>query len=196
MTETSREGRAIIVIDPQPDFFEGGALPVSGATRTAEEIAEYLVARGNDYTLRVVTQDWHLDPGDHWSENPDYVTTWPVHCAANSAGAMIHASLADRSWDAVIRKGLHEGAYSGFEGHSDDGSTLAEVLSNAGVHDVTIVGFATDHCVRATALDARSLGMTVNVALDLCAGVDPETTRVAISTMTDAGITMVTSDEL
>ena len=73
---------------------------------------------------------------------------------------------------------------------------MAEVLSNAGVHDVTIVGFATDHCVRATALDARSLGMTVNVALDLCAGVDPETTRVAISTMTDAGITMVTSDEL
>ena len=118
MTDAPRNRRAIIVVDPQPDFFEGGALPVSGATATAGRIAEYLRARGDEYALRVVTQDWHLDPGDHWSENPDYVTTWPVHCAANSYGAQIHTSLADQSWDVVIHKGLHEGAYSGFEGHS------------------------------------------------------------------------------
>jgi nicotinamidase/pyrazinamidase len=196
VTETSREGRAIIVVDPQPDFFEGGPLPVAGATRTAEGIAEYLRARGDEYRLRIVTQDWHLDPGDHWSESPDYVTTWPVHCAADSTGAQVHAALADESWDVVIRKGLHEGAYSGFEGASADGSTLAEILNRAGVNDLTIVGFATDHCVKATALDARALGFRVAVALDLCAGVDPTTTREAIAAMSEAGVAIATSVDL
>lgn len=196
MTEPPRDGRAIIVVDPQPDFFEGGALPISGATHVAGEIAAYLRARRDQYGLRIVTQDWHLDPGDHWSEGPDYVTTWPVHCAADSPGAQVHAVLADQAWDVVIRKGLHEGAYSGFEGVSTDGSTLAEVLNGAGVDDVTIVGFATDHCVKATALDARALGFRVTVALDLCAGVDPETTRDAISAMRDAGVTIAASVDL
>jgi nicotinamidase/pyrazinamidase len=191
MTEAS--SRAIIVVDPQPDFFEGGPLPVDDATQTVLEIAEHLRARGGDYSLKVVTQDWHLDPGDHWSDHPDYVTTWPVHCAANTSGAQIHASLADEEWDVVIHKGLHEGAYSGFEGESADGSTLAEVLTSAGVGDVTVVGFATDHCVKATALDARALGLHVNVVLDLCAGVDPDTTREAITALRDAGVNVVTS---
>jgi nicotinamidase/pyrazinamidase len=193
VTESSRGGRAIIVVDPQPDFFEGGPLPVTGATRSAEEIAEYLHARGGDYSLKVVTQDWHLDPGDHWSVHPDFVTTWPVHCAANSDGAQIHAALADEAWDVVIHKGLHEGAYSGFEGESQDGTALDEVLKAAGVVDVTVVGFATDHCVKATALDARARGFDVSVLLDLCAGVDPETTREAITAMKNAGVTMATT---
>ncbi len=152
--------------------------------------------RGGEYALRVVTQDWHLDPGDHWSNEPNYVTTWPVHCAANTSGARIHPTLADQPWDVVIHKGLHEGAYSGFEGTSGGGSTLADELSAAGVVEVTIVGFATDHCVKATALDARDLGLEVNVALDLCAGVDPETTRQAISAMERAGVTVGASGDL
>jgi nicotinamidase/pyrazinamidase len=191
----SPEGRAVIVVDPQPDFFEGGPLPVSGATETAQNIAQYLRDRGHDFDIRIVTQDWHVDPGGHWSDDPDYVTSWPVHCAANSSGAQIHASLADEKWDAVIRKGLFEGAYSGFEGSSDDGSTLAELLATNDVRYVTVVGFATDHCVKATALDARALGFEVNVVLDLCAGVDPETTRLAISTMSEAGITFAASSD-
>jgi nicotinamidase/pyrazinamidase len=181
-------GRAIIVVDPQPDFFEGGALPVAGATRTAERIARYLLAHGDDYDLRVVTQDWHIDPGEHWSNDPNYVSTWPVHCGADTRGAQIHPSLAGESWDVVVRKGLFEGAYSGFEGLSEDGLTLAEELANADVGSVTVVGFATDHCVRATALDAKALGLDVTVVLDLCAGVTPESTRSAISEMTNAGI--------
>ncbi len=189
MSRTSPRGRAIIVVDPQPDFFEGGPLPVSGATKTAERIAQYLRDRDDDFDLRIVTQDWHVDPGDHWSEEPDYLTTWPVHCAANSEGARIHSTLAHEKWNAVIRKGVYEGAYSGFEGSSDDGSTLAEVLATHHVRDVTVVGFATDHCVKATALDARALGFAVTVVQDLCAGVDPETTRRAISAMREAGVT-------
>jgi nicotinamidase/pyrazinamidase len=192
----SPKGRAFIVVDPQPDFFEGGPLPVSGATETAEKIAQYLRDRGDDFDIRIVTQDWHVDPGGHWSNDPDYVTSWPVHCAANTGGAQIHASLAGEKWDAVIRKGLHEGAYSGFDGASDSGSTLAELLATNDVHYVTVVGFATDHCVKATALDARALGFDVNVALDLCAGVDPETTRQAISAMREAGVTFEASGDL
>ncbi len=183
-------------MDPQPDFFEGGALPVTGATRTAQRIAKYLLAHGDDYAMKIVTQDWHLDPGDHWSKDPNYVTTWPVHCAADTSGAAIHSALADQTWDVIIRKGLHEGAYSGFEGVSEDGSTLVSELTKGGVDHVTIVGFATDHCVRATAMDARALGFAVTVVLDLCAGVAPETTQAAISEMTEAGIATLTSIEL
>jgi nicotinamidase/pyrazinamidase len=186
--------RAFIVVDPQPDFFEGGALPVAGATRTAERIADFLGVRGDDFAMTVVTQDWHVDPGEHWSDEPNFETTWPVHCAANSSGAAIHASLVDRPWDLVIRKGQHEGAYSGFDGSSDDGTSLFDVLTSAGITSVAVVGFATDHCVKATALDARRLGFDVEVMLDLCAGVDPITTEEAVDTMSTAGVTMTESN--
>jgi nicotinamidase/pyrazinamidase len=196
VTEELQERRAFVVVDPQPDFFEGGALPVMGATRIAERIAQYLLAHGDDYSMKIVTQDWHLDPGDHWSNDPNFVTSWPVHCAAGTSGAQIHSSLANQSWDVVIRKGLHEGAYSGFDGVSEQGSTLADELTNAGVRSVVVVGFVTDHCVRATALDACNLGFDVTVMLDLCAGVAPETTQAAIAEMTDAGIATVSSEVL
>ena len=189
-----RDGRAIIVVDPQPDFFEGGALPIAGATRTAERIAEFLRDRRDGFSMTVVTQDWHVNPGDHWSDAPNFETTWPVHCAANSSGATVHASLADQPWDVVIRKGQHEGAYSGFEGSSDDGSALSDVLTSAGITTVAVVGFATDHCVKATALDARQLGFDVHVILDLCVGVDPETTKDAIKVMASAGVSMKESN--
>jgi nicotinamidase/pyrazinamidase len=118
-TKGSFESRAIVVVDPQPDFFEGGTLPVVGATRTSERIATFLRDNGDDYSLKVVTQDWHVDPGDHWSESPDYIVAWPAHCAADSRGAQIHESLANVTWDDVIRKGQHEAAYSGFDGLSE-----------------------------------------------------------------------------
>ena len=188
MSESARDNHAIIVVDPQPDFFEGGPLPIQGATKTAERISEYLRDRGSDFAMTIVTQDWHLDPDGHWSANPDFVTSWPVHCSADTSGAEIHSSLNNQRWDAVIRKGQHSGAYSGFEGVSEDGSTLADVLSSANIDTVTIVGFATDHCVKATALDARALGLSVNVVLELCAGVDAQTTREAISEMVNAGV--------
>ena len=196
MADPSIERRAIIVVDPQPDFFETGPLPVAGATPTAERIAQHLRTHGEDYALKIVTQDWHIDPGEHWSDHPDFVATWPIHCAAETDGARIHPALADRSWDVVIRKGQHEGAYSGFDGTSEDGSKLSDVLNDAAIESVTVVGFATDHCVKATALDARALGLDVRVELELCAGVDPATTRDAISEMVGADITVVPPREL
>jgi nicotinamidase/pyrazinamidase len=188
--------RAIIVVDPQPDFFEDGPLPVAGATATVGRIREYLDTRGATFDMVIVTQDWHVSPGDHWSASPNYESTWPVHCAADSPGSKIHEALADVQWDAVIHKGEREGAYSGFQGTSLDGASLDEVLSTRGIRDVTVVGFATDHCVKATALDAQRLGFDVRVALDLCAGVTLETTKVAIADMRDAGISITKSSEL
>jgi nicotinamidase/pyrazinamidase len=188
VTDTTRSPCAIIVVDPQPDFFEGGSLPIPGATAASYRIAAFLHERHADFDLTIVTQDWHLNPGDHWSSEPDFVSTWPVHCAANTLGAEIHESLADVHWDAVIHKGMHEAAFSGFDGEGFDGATLNEVLSSSNIHNVTVVGFATDYCVRATALDARALGMNVRVKLDLCAGVDPATTASAIAEMLSVGI--------
>jgi len=188
MTEAARPTSAIIVVDPQPDFFEGGPLPVPGATAASYRIAAFLRERRGDFDLAIVTQDWHLSPGDHWSNEPNFTTTWPVHCAANTAGAEIHDSLADVKWDAVIHKGMHEAAFSGFDGEGSDGATLNEILASANVRDVSVIGFATDHCVRATALDARALGLNVRVKLSLCAGVDPATTETAIAEMKSVGI--------
>jgi nicotinamidase/pyrazinamidase len=196
VSKSGRENHAIIVVDPQPDFFEDGPLPIQGATKTAERIARYLRDRDTDYSMIIVTQDWHVEPNGHWSVDPDYVTSWPVHCVANTSGAEIHSALHNQRWDVVIRKGQHDGAYSGFAGMSDDGSTLTAVLSSAGVDTVAVVGFATDHCVKATALDARALGLTVNVLVDLCAGVDAQATSEAINEMAKAGVTIKNSGDV
>jgi nicotinamidase/pyrazinamidase len=187
--------RAIIVVDPQPDFFEDGPLPVAGATATARRIREFLDAHRNEFDLAIVTQDWHVSPGDHWSATPNYQSTWPVHCAADTPGARIHEALSDVQWDEVIHKGASEGAYSGFDGRSLDDVSLEEILTKGGVGHVTVVGFATDHCVKATALDARDLGFDVDVAIDLCAGVTPETTQAAIAAMIDAGASMTSTTD-
>jgi nicotinamidase/pyrazinamidase len=198
--EAERDGAtqrcAIIVVDPQPDFFEDGPLPIAGATATAERIRDFLTAQRERFDLVIVTQDWHINPGEHWSATPNYESTWPVHCAADTPGAQIHEALTHVAWDAVIHKGAREGAYSGFEGRSLDGSSLAQVLSTHGVRAVAVVGFATDHCVKATAMDARDLGFDVSVALDLCAGVTPATTQRAVTDMRDAGIVVTQSSEL
>ncbi len=188
VSELPRATTAIIVVDSQPDFYEGGALPVDGATATSYRIAQFLCERRGDFDLAIVTQDWHLNPGEHWSSEPDFVTSWPVHCVANSAGAQIHESLADIKWDAVIRKGMHEAAFSGFDGEGPDGATLDEILSSAEVANVTVVGFATDYCVLATALDARQRGLNVRVLLHLCAGVTPSSALDAVAQMRCVGI--------
>lgn len=190
MNDQARSNEAIIVVDPQPDFFDDGPLPIQGATKISEKIAQYLRDRGDNFAMTIVTQDWHISPDGHWSTNPNFVTSWPVHCAAGTSGAAIHSSLANQRWDAVIRKGQDSAAYSGFEGVNENGASLADVLSTANVDSVTVVGFATDYCVKLTALDARELGLSVSVLLDLCAGVDAHTTREAISEMAEAGVSI------
>jgi nicotinamidase/pyrazinamidase len=185
--------RALIVVDVQNDFCEGGSLPVSGGAAVAAAISEHLHARAGEYAAVVATRDWHLDPGRHFAAEgtaPDYVQTWPVHCVAGSPGARPHPALDVAPVQAWFTKGEHAAAYSGFEGTTEaDGERvgLGSWLRARAVDAVDVVGIATDHCVRATALDAIGEGFATRVLLDLTAGVAPATTATALDELRAAG---------
>src|SRR5665811_923807 len=155
--------RALLVVDVQPTFCEGGALPVAGGNAVARAIADHAAAHRDDYALVVTTQDWHIDPGAHFSVAPDFVDTWPPHGVAGTAEAELHPALADLHPDASVRKGAYAAAYSGFEGTDPRGRTLETVLREAGIAAVDVVGIAESHCVKATALDAHALGLATRV---------------------------------
>ena len=185
--------RALIIVDVQNDFCEGGSLAVEGGAAVASAVGQHLREHGQEYAAVVATADWHVDPGDHWSDAPDFRTSWPVHCRAGEKGADFHEALAPAlaHVQAVFRKGEHAAAYSGFEGSTQvHGRTVAlgEWLRERAVDDVVVVGIATDHCVRATALDAASAGFRTTVLLDLCAGVAQETTDAALEELRAASV--------
>ncbi|WP_109474777.1 isochorismatase family protein [Ornithinimicrobium cavernae] len=185
--------RALIIVDVQLDFCEGGSLAVEGGSAVAAGITEHVVRHGQEYAAIVATADWHIDPGEHWSDQPDYVDSWPVHCEAGTAGAEFRPELAGAldHVQAVFRKGQHAAAYSGFEGSAEVHGVqigLAEWLRERDVTEVDVVGIATDHCVRATALDARAEELDTTVLLGLTAGVAPETTEAALEEMRAAGV--------
>ena len=189
--------RALIVVDVQNDFCEGGSLPVSGGARVASDIGELLHhwsrkdLNAPPYDVVVATKDHHVNPGAHWSREPDFVKSWPVHCQVGTDGEAFHPNLDPQPFDAVFLKGEHAAAYSGFEGRTPDGVDLANWLRGREVDEVDVCGIATDHCVRATALDAASNGFTTRVLTDLCAGVAPQTTEAALAEMRGAGITVI-----
>src|SRR5215212_6341637 len=166
--------RALIVVDVQNDFCEGGSLPVQGGARVASEISELLHhwsrqdPKAPAYDVVVATRDHHIDPGAHWSRDPDFVESWPVHCKVGTDGEAFHPNLDPQPFDAVFLKGDHAAAYSGFEGRTSDGVDLVSWLRQHEVDTVDVCGLATDHCVRATALDARSNGFATRVLTDLC----------------------------
>lgn len=183
------ERTALIVVDVQNDFCEGGSLAVDGGAAVAASVTALAETKRWDHV--VATRDWHVDPGDHWAEDePNWETTWPVHCRAESDGAAFHPAL-DVSFDAIFSKGANEAAYSGFEGTDSAGSALETWLRERSVTRVDVVGLATDHCVRATALDAAIAGFDTTVLLDHCAGVAEPSTVRALAEMADAGITLV-----
>jgi nicotinamidase/pyrazinamidase len=190
--------RALIVVDVQNDFCEGGSLPVSGGAAVAHEISELLrrwaasTPPVPDYAFAVATRDHHVDPGEHFSREPDFVHSWPVHCVAGSDGVAFHPNLDPQPFAAVFLKGEYAAAYSGFEGRDHDGVALADWLRDHGVTAVDVCGIATDHCVRATALDAVREGFAVRVLTDLCAGVAAATTTTALEEMRAAGAEVTT----
>jgi nicotinamidase/pyrazinamidase len=188
--------RALIVVDVQNDFCEGGSLGVDGGAEVAFRIGELLHhwshqdPKAPDYQAAVATRDHHVDPGDHFSADPDYVDSWPPHCVVGSDGEAFHPNLDPQPFDAVFLKGEHAAAYSGFEGRSSDGSALADWLRGREITHVDVCGIATDHCVRATALDAVRNGFETRVLQALCAGVAPGTTEAALGEMRRAGVTL------
>ncbi|MDP9846132.1 isochorismatase family protein [Streptosporangium lutulentum] len=177
---------ALIITDVQNDFCEGGSLAVGGGAEVAAAIS--LHAASHHYDHVVATRDFHVDPGAHFSAEPDYVTTWPVHCVAGTPGADFHPALDTARVEEVFSKGARTGAYSGFEGAAADGTSLADWLSERQVDTVDVVGIATDHCVRATALSAVKNGLAVQVLLDLTAGVAAPTTEAALAELDSAGV--------
>jgi nicotinamidase/pyrazinamidase len=177
--------RALIVVDVQNDFCEGGSLAVAGGTAVAGAISEHIPAAGYDHV--VATRDHHIDPGHHFADHPDFVDTWPAHCVVGTGGVDLHPALDRGPLEAVFDKGEYAAAYSGFEAKAD-GTPLAEWLRERGVDAVDVVGIATDHCVRATALDAAAEGFTTRVLLNLTAGVDPSTTAAALDQLRAAGV--------
>jgi nicotinamidase/pyrazinamidase len=185
--------RALIIVDVQNDFCEGGSLAVPGGAEVAARIAEHVRLHGQEYSAIVATADWHEDPGPHFADQPDFVDSWPAHCVADSAGAQFHPHLAPalERVDAVFRKGRRSAAYSGFQGATAEPGrevALGDWLAECGVRSVDVVGLATDHCVRATALDAARAGLGARVLLDLTAGVAPQTTARALAQLREAGV--------
>ncbi len=177
--------RVAIVVDVQNDFCEGGSLAVVGGNSVAERLAAHLPSAG--YDAVVATRDHHIDPGAHFSAEPDYVDSWPPHCVAGTPGAELHPALSGYPFDAVFDKGEYEAAYSGFEGFAD-GLGLAEWLTAHDVTDVDVVGIATDYCVRATALDAAAEGLATRVLLDLTAAVAPANVDLVTAEFDRAGV--------
>jgi len=183
--------RALVVVDVQNDFCEGGSLAVAGGTAVARAITRFLTSpEASDYGHVVASQDYHIDPGDHFSAAPDFTRTWPVHCAAGTPGAAFHPDLDTSRVDEVFRKGAYTAAYSGFEAVTGDGTGLAGWLAARGVTALDVVGLATDYCVRATAADAAAAGLETRVLLGLTAAVDPATAREALTSLRAAGVTL------
>ncbi|MFI5616905.1 isochorismatase family protein [Streptomyces sp. NPDC051567] len=187
--------RALIVVDVQNDFCEGGSLAVTGGAAVAAGVTELIGQATPAYRYVVATRDHHIDPGAHFARPPalpDYETSWPVHCVAGTEGAAFHPNFAPAvacgAVAAVFDKGAHTAAYSGFEGVDENGATLTGWLRDRGVTEVDVVGIATDHCVRATALDAVRDGFTTRVLLDLTAAVAPHTTARALDQLRAAGV--------
>lgn len=181
--------KALLVVDVQNDFCEGGSLAVVGGGAVAEAIGGLLDSAGRGgYPVVVATRDHHIDPGTHFAADPDFVDTWPRHCVVGTDGAEFHPGLQPRPFDAVFHKGEYDAAYSGFEGTTEHGETLVEWLHKRGVGEVDVCGLATDYCVRATALDAAAAGFATTVLLELTAAVAPDRLEASLAAFGAAGV--------
>jgi nicotinamidase/pyrazinamidase len=181
--------RALIIADVQNDFCEGGSLAVTGGAAVAHAISEH-VASQPGYGHVVATKDFHVDPGAHFSDHPDYAASWPPHCVAGTPGADFHPNLDTGAVEAVFLKGAHAAAYSGFEGADEAGTPLADWLRAHGVDEVDVAGIATDYCVHATAADAARAGFTTRVLLGLTVGVAPQSTAKAIEDLRTCNVSL------
>ncbi|MBU9767248.1 isochorismatase family protein [Mycobacterium sp. TNTM28] len=184
--QTPTATRALVIVDVQNDFCEGGSLAVAGGAAVARAITALLADHG--YAHVVATKDFHIDPGDHFSDAPDYRRSWPRHCVAGTEGAAFHPDFDPTAVEAVFEKGHYSAAYSGFEGVDGTGTTLADWLAARGVEAVDVVGIATDYCVAATAADAVKAGLHARVLTGLTAGVAPASTTAALAELRSAGV--------
>jgi nicotinamidase/pyrazinamidase len=183
--------RAVVLVDCQNDFCEGGTLAVAGGAAVVSAISDWLLTRENDNVLVVATLDSHVDPGAHFASSPDFVDSWPPHCVSGTTGARLHSNLdpARHVISQFFEKGASDAAYSGFEGVSqDDGRTLAEYLHAYDVTSIDIVGLATDYCVAATCRSALAEHFDVRLMPTLCASVNPENEATVLHDLAELGV--------
>lgn len=184
--------RALILVDIQKDFCPGGSLGTERGDEVAGLLGAFQLSHPDEFDAVVATQDWHIDPGSHFSDNPDFVDSWPVHCMADSPGAALHEKIRTDLIEEFFRKGQYSAAYSGFEGAAaTDGTLLVDWLKSRGITDVDVAGIATDHCVRATVLDALKVGLGVRVLTGFCSAVDVQAGDAALEEMHEAGAELI-----
>ncbi|MFT4148272.1 MAG: isochorismatase family protein [Micrococcaceae bacterium] len=190
--------KALLVVDVQNDFCEGGSLAVKGGAKTAELITEYIDEHRKDYDYIIASKDWHIDPGAHFSDKPDFKDSWPPHCVVGTEGADFHENLNPDLIEAIFHKGQYDAAYSAFEGvlsdpedeEDEEGDSLDEWLNDHDVEDLDVCGIATDYCVKASALDAAKNGLDVTVLMGLTAAIAKDSLHEAVEEMEDAGVTI------
>jgi nicotinamidase-related amidase len=198
--------RALLIVDVQNDFTEGGALGVDGGAAVARSVTEFLRDNPDRYDVVIASRDWHDGDntnGGHFASDgvPDFVDSWPPHCVAGTPGAEYHPDLDASLVDIHVKKGQGKPAYSLFEGVTDDAVPVVDTLDDLGVTEIDVVGIATDHCVRASALDALATRdandqpRLVRVFADLVAGVAPAASVAALQEMDEAGVEVGPSDE-
>lgn len=187
---------ALIVVDVQPTFCEDGELAVTGGNDVAHAIAGFIETNREKFDLVVSTQDWHINPGTHFSDQPDFIDSWPVHAVAKTVNARLHPALHKVKFDYKIKKGQYEAAYSGFDGKTKNGFSLEAILKNHHVDRVYVVGIAESHCVAATAIDAKRLGFETFVIQELTVPVSKELGELARHSMLIFGVEYVSQDSI
>lgn len=194
--------RALLIVDVQNDFCEGGSLAVTGGLAVADGVTHLLRDGAVGYTRVYASRDWHEPHGDnggHFAargEDPNYASTWPAHCVQGTTGADYAPGLDTSFIDEHITKGMGTAAYSAAEGVTDTGAALVDSLNAHRVSTVDVVGIATDYCVKASVLDLLRSGFAVRVLTDLTAGVATASSIAALTEMVNAGAVLTTSDAL
>jgi nicotinamidase/pyrazinamidase len=182
---------ALLAVDLQADFVQGGSLPVPNGLPVAAMIARHIRHFKTEYQFVVASRDYHEDPADHFSATPDYLTTWPPHCVIGTPGAAFVPPIAnlvrEKLIQVVVSKGRHAAAYSAFEALDPRGHGLLDLLKEERIDHIDVCGIATDYCVRASALDARTNAFQVRVLVNLCAAVNEGTGLQALEELKAAG---------
>jgi len=179
---------AIVVVDVQNDFVEGGSLAVEGGKDVAKNI--HFISDIQPDSI-VYTKDWHIDPGPHFADEPDFIDSWPRHCVAETGGAEFAAPFKATDPERIFLKGQYKASYSGAEGHNIDGVGLVQWLQENNFQTVEVLGIAFDYCVKQTALDLAKAGFKVRVPAPgdgWTASVHPENDPETIDELTQAGI--------
>jgi nicotinamidase/pyrazinamidase len=208
------EKSALLIVDLQPDFMPGGALPVAEGDRIVVPIGG--VARSGIFHVIIATQDWH--PAGHVSfasrhagRRPFDVidlyghrqTLWPDHCVQGTARAELHRDLPMDAVAAIIRKGTDPlcDSYSGFRNNwnAQGGrppTGLAGYLAERGIADVFLCGLARDFCVKWSAEDASAAGFRTWFLWDLTRPVDQSTDEHVRNDLTSRGVQILDSSQL